>query len=98
MWAVHWYLADRRDPRPLWTLVKAWAPMKSFRPKAGDMPPDNDPGSPPVSDASAKGHPEQSQTETDPMPRQTRNAEVVSRGEKPSNATNASRTDPDARL
>src|SRR3989338_9183531 len=28
------------------TLVKAWASMKSFQPKADDTPPDDDPGSP----------------------------------------------------
>ena len=89
------------------TLVKAWASMKSFQPKAGDTPPDDDPGSPPGSDASAKDHPEQTQTETDPQnetdpmtrqTRQSRNAEVDFRGEKRSNATHASMTDPDARL
>jgi len=83
------------------TLVKAWASMKSFQPKAGDMPADDDPGSPPGPDTLAKDHPEQTQTETDPMtrhPRQSRNAEVDFRGEKRSNATHASTTDPAARL
>ena len=63
------------------TLVKAWASMKSFQPKADDTAPDD---------------------ETTPMPRptrhQSRNAEVDFRGEKRSNATHASTTDPDARL
>ena len=46
------------DPFPVdGTMVKAWAPMKSFQPKAGDFPPDNDPGSPPGSDASARATP-----------------------------------------
>ena len=75
--------------------------MKSVQPKAGDTPPDDDPGSPPGPDTLAKDHPEQTQTETDPMtryPRQSRNAEVDFRGEKRSNATHASTTDPDARL
>ena len=88
------------------TLVKAWASMKSFRPKARDTAPDDDPGSPPGSDASAKDHPEQTQTETDPQnetdqmtrkTRQSRNADVDFRGEKRSNATHASPIDPDAR-
>mgnify|MGYP003609210362 CR=1 FL=1 len=48
------------------TLVKAWASVKSFQPKAGDTPPDDDPGSPPGPDATAKDHPEQ------PFPRPLR--------------------------
>jgi transposase len=83
------------------TLVKAWASMKSFQPKAGDTPPGDDPGSPPGADATAEDHPEPTEPETDPMPRpnrQNRNAEVDFRGEKRSNATHASTTDPDARL
>ena len=81
------------------TLVKAWASMKSFQPKATDAPPDGDPGSPPGPDSVAQYRPET--TEPDPMPRtshQNRNAEVDFRGEKRSNATHASTTDPDARL
>ena len=81
------------------TLVKAWASMKSFQPKADDTPPDDDPGSPPGPDTPAEDQPHT--TETAPMPRpnrQNRNAEVDFRGEKRSNATHASTTDPDARL
>ena len=81
------------------TLVEAWASMKSFQPKADDMPPDDDPGSPPGPDSPTKDQPQT--TETDPMSsptRQSRNAEVDFRGEKRSNATHASTTDPDARL
>ena len=91
------------------TLIKAWASMKSFQPK--DSPPpdhDDDPGgppSPPADETSADtDQPQQTetqQTETQPMPdtpRQPRNAEVNFRGEKRSNATHASVTDPDARL
>lgn len=83
------------------TLVKAWASMKSFQPKTEAAPPDDDPGSPPGPDAPAEDQPEQTQAETDPMPRptrQSRNAEVDFRGEKRSNATHVSTTDPDARL
>ena len=80
------------------TLVKAWASMKSFRPKAETAPPDDDgPCDPPAPDAT----PETAPSETDPMPRNTkphRNAEVDFKGEKRSNATHASTTDPDARL
>jgi len=83
------------------TLVKAWASMKSFQPRAGDTPPDDDPGSPPDPDATAEDHTEPTEPETDAMPRpsrQNRNAEVDFRGEKRSNVTHASTTDPDARL
>jgi transposase len=83
------------------TLVKAWASMKSFQPKAGDTPPDDDPGGPPGAASTAEDQPEQLPSETAPMPRpdrQSRNAEVDFRGEKRSNATHASTTDPDARL
>ena len=84
------------------TLVKAWASMKSFRPKDSTVPPhDDDPGVPPPTDEPTAGPDQRQQTETQPMsdtPRQTRNAEVNFRGEKRSNATHASVTDPDARL
>ncbi|MFC3632246.1 IS5 family transposase [Paracoccus angustae] len=84
------------------TLVKAWASMKSFQPKPEIPSPDDEgPGDPPSPDTTAADQPEQTQTETDPMPRPTRqhrNAEVDFRGERRSNATHASSTDPDARL
>mgnify|MGYP001328514146 FL=1 len=83
------------------TLVKAWASMKSFQPKAIGTPPDDDPGDPPGPDATAEDLTEATEAETDPMPRptrQSRNTEVDFRGERRSNATHASTTDPDARL
>lgn len=83
------------------TLVKAWASMKSFQPKADDTPPDDDPGISTGPDASTEDQTEPTEAETDPMPRpsrQNRNAEVDFRGGKRSNATHASTTDPDARL
>ena len=84
------------------TLIKAWASMKSFQPKAETAPPDDEgPGDPPAGDAAPNDHATPSEPETDPMPRpshRTRNAEVDFRGEKRSNATHASTTDPDARL
>jgi transposase len=85
------------------TLVKAWASMKSFQPKEGMATlDDDDPGGPPPPADKTSADPDQpQQTETQPMPetpRQTRNAEVNFRGEKRSNATHASVTDPDARL
>ena len=82
------------------TLVKAWASMKNFQPKAGNTP-DDDPGSPPEPDTPTEDHPEPPASETAPMSRpsrKNRNAEVDFRGEKRSNATHASTTDPDARL
>ena len=83
------------------TLVKAWASMKSFQPKAGDTPPDDASGSPPATNTPAEDQPEPTAPETAAMPRptrQNRNAEVDFRGETRSNATHASTTDPDARL
>lgn len=83
------------------TLVKAWASMKSFQPKAESAPPDDDgPVDPPGQDTAAE-QPAQPEPETNPMPRAThqlRNAEVDFRGEKRSNATHVSTTDPEARL
>ena len=86
------------------TLIKAWAYMKSFQPKEYAPPPqDGDPGGPPPppTNDTALNADQPQPTETQPMtdtPRQPRNAEVNFRGEKRSNATHASVTDPDARL
>ena len=89
------------------TLVKAWASMKSFKPKAEGAPPkDEGPGDPPghdtAADQPAQPEPEpEPEPETNLMPRAThqhRNAEVDFRGEKRSNATHVSTTDPEARL
>lgn len=83
-------------------LVKAWASMKSFQPKVTEVPNgDDDPGDPPDDGVSPKSSPDQSTTEPDPMTRprhRCRNAEVDFRGERRSNATHASMTDPAARL
>ena len=82
------------------TLVKAWASMKSFQPKAEDPPPgeDSGPGDPPSTRTADLPDQPQPETETTPMTRPARNAEVDFRGEKRSNATHASTTDPEARL
>jgi transposase len=106
------------------TLIKAWASMKSFQPKAEGSPPDVDGPDDPPRDAPGSGPggtnaagaetcpppdapedttpdnaPAQPDAETAPMPsRRHRNAEVDFRGQKRSNATHASTTDPDARL
>ena len=66
------------------------------------MPPDDDgPCDPPTQDAAADTQPGQSRHETETMTSPThrhRNAEVDFKGEKRSNATHASITDPDAPL
>ncbi|WP_421904954.1 IS5 family transposase [Mameliella sp.] len=84
------------------TLVKAWASMKSFQPTDSAMPDrDDDPGDPPDGSASPTSTPEQSLIEPKPMTRlkhRNRNAAVDFRGERRSNATHASTTDPEARL
>jgi transposase len=84
------------------TLVKAWASMKSFQSKPDiSLPDDEGANDPPSPATTAADQPEQTRTVTDPMPRPTRqhrNAEISFRGEKRSNATHASITDPDARL
>ena len=86
------------------TLIKAWASMKSFQPRPQDAPPDDGgPGEPPAAapDPNADQPAPETAAETAPMPepaRRDRNAEVDFRGERRSNATHASTTDPDARL
>lgn len=86
------------------TLVKAWASMKSFQPKPQPAPPgdgdepDDPPPPPPAADAET---PVQPNPEIAPMTTakpKDRNAEVDFRGQKRSNATHASVTDPEARL
>ena len=86
------------------TLVKAWASMKSFQPRPEAAPPGggDGPGAPPPPAAKSEPEPSaQSSPETAPMtpskPKH-RNAEVDFRGQKRSNATHASVTDPEARL
>jgi transposase len=86
------------------TLIKAWASMKSFQPRPQDAPPDDGgPGEPPAAapDPNADQPAPEAAAETTPIPspaRRDRNAEVDFRGERRSNATHASTTDPDARL
>jgi hypothetical protein len=66
------------------TLIEAWASMKSFKPKAtnGDDPPGDDP--PPAAPS--------------PPASGGRNAEIDFKGQKRSNGTHESTTDPEARL
>ena len=84
------------------TLVKAWASMKSFQPKErATSGGDEGPGDPPDGSAPPTSSTNQPIAEPKPMPRPTRrnrNTEVDFRGERRSNATHASMTDPEARL
>lgn len=90
------------------TLVKVWASMKSFQPKPNAAPPESGdgPDDPPPPPPAADG-PVSTLAETSPSPEtapmtpakpKPRNAEVDFRGQKRSNATHASVTDPEARL
>ncbi|WP_162497506.1 transposase, partial [Roseovarius dicentrarchi] len=50
------------------TLIKAWASMKSFQPRAEGAPPNNEgPGGPPTQDTATDSQPRQTQNETQPM-------------------------------
>src|SRR5687767_874486 len=88
------------------TLIEAWASMKSFQPKpeptAPDKMPDTAGGDPPAPPtpptAETKPTPPTPQTKSQDQPMKDRNAEVDFHGQKRSNATHASTTDPDARL
>jgi transposase len=84
------------------TLVKAWASMKSFQPRPEGGPPGGDgPGEPPGNADPDDADSSSTTPETAPMPqthRSSRNGEVDFRGQKRSNATHISSTDPDARL
>jgi len=85
------------------TLIKAWASMKSFQPKPEAAPPDDGEGpdgpppSPPADAEAFETTKPEPATMTAPKARM-RNAEVDFRGQKRSNATHASVTDPEARL
>ena len=71
------------------TLIKAWASMKSFKPKAEGTPPDDEgPGGPPAHGDTPDNQTAETNPEIAPMPRTThrsRNAEVDFKGEKRSN-------------
>jgi transposase len=85
------------------TLVRAWASMKSFQPKPEAVPPGSDsgPDDPPLPPPAADAAQPDPNPETAPMTSakpKDRNAEVDFHGQKRSNATHASITDPEARL
>ena len=80
------------------TLIEAWASMKSFQPKAGANE-----SEPPVAGSGGEGQtPVETQACEPAAPAEaadkSRNAEVDFHGQKRSNETHASLTDPDARL
>jgi len=79
------------------TLIEAWASMKSFQPKAGA-----DGNEPPVAGfggtGQASGEAQACEAAAAPAADMGRNAEVNFHGQKRSNETHASVTDPDARL
>jgi transposase len=92
------------------TLIKAWASMKSFQPRetvsgaeptaGGDEGPGQDSGAS-ASEPAAGGSQAPDQDGSAPTaepPARGRNAEVDFHGQKRSNDTHASRTDPEARL
>jgi hypothetical protein len=78
--------------------------MKSLQPKSEGSPPDDKgPDDPPTPSIDLDSQPTQSESEIEAMPRsnhrnRNRNAEVDFKGEKHSNATHASTTDPEPRL
>jgi transposase len=85
------------------TLIEAWASMKSFQPKAPAATPEEPDGDPPAPPATPT--PEttaqtetKTETKTEDQPMQERNAEVDFHGQRRSNATHASTSDPEARL
>jgi transposase len=82
------------------TLVEAWASMKSFQPKVGaegSEPPMAGSGGAAQAPAGAQACESAALAET-PVADKGRNAEVDFHGQKRSNETHASMTDPDARL
>ena len=79
------------------TLIEAWASMKSFQPKADAAAPETPGGDPPAPPAPPTPK-TAAQTETEDQPMKERNTEVDFHGQKRSNATHASASDPEARL
>jgi hypothetical protein len=91
------------------TLIQAWASMKSFQPKTaadtepptgGDAGPgqDGDASAPEPAVGGREGPNQDGRTPAAEQPAAGRNAEVDFHGQKRSNETHASRTDPEARL
>ena len=81
------------------TLIEAWASMKSFQPKAGAEGSELPVGSDGSGEATAEAQAcEAAASAETPAADKGRNAEVNFHGQKRSNETHASVTDPDARL
>jgi transposase len=79
------------------TLIEAWASMKSFKPKVeGEDPPED--GAPPSGTGSSGTGSSGTGLSGTGLSGAGRNAEVDFRGERRTNETHASTTDPDARL
>ena len=88
------------------TLIEAWASMKSFQSKpspaapgepGGDLPAPPGPPAPPAAGTKPNAS-KAAETKPEDQPMKERNAEVDFHGNKRSNATHASTSDPDARL
>jgi transposase len=82
------------------TLIEAWASMKSFQPRpdaAAPEKPDGDPPPPPAAETEPTAA-NATETKSQDQPMKDRNAEVDFHGQKRSNETHASATDPEARL
>ena len=84
------------------TLIEAWASMKSFQPKpaapedeGGDPPRAPEP---PIAESKPTTPNTTTETKSEDQPMKERNAEVDFHGQKRSNSTHASTSDPDARL
>ena len=85
------------------TLIEAWASMKSFQPKPEPAAPKDERGDPPPPPAPPTAEtqptaPNRTETKSEDQPMKERNAEFDFHGQKRSNATHASTSDPDARL
>ena len=81
------------------TLIEAWASMKSFKPKAGADGSEPPAGSDGPGEATAEAQADEAAASAEtPAADKGRNAEADFHGQKRSNETHASVTDPDARL
>ena len=85
------------------TLIEAWASMKSFQPKPDPAAPEKTGGDPPAPPATPTTETEptaahETKAKTEDQPMKERNAEVDFHGQKRSNETHASTSDPEARL
>ena len=80
------------------SLIEAWASLKSFRPKDEEPEPPDDDDPPASTSGEAEAQPNDSSADPSHHKRTSRNPNVNFRGQKRSNETHASTTDPEARL